>query len=164
MQVPQLHPRPANSELLGRCALLKCVPLPHHSQNSEPRPGQQADITVTLTQCLSHSLHVCARGVGIRSNQMGTYLGPAGRSRGGGTVSRGASGALPLCDLRVMFLKALKRLLNTPEGGVPKEFRGLTLQRQEIRKILYHQMTFNKEEGTNRSEPRSLTNKPRDFC
>lgn len=34
-----------------------------------------------------------------------------------------AGWALPLCDLSVMFLKALKMPLNTYKGGVPKEFR-----------------------------------------
>lgn len=87
--------------------------------------------------------------VGTHGDQMVTLLGPADHSRGGGTVSRGASGPLPLRKLSVVFLKALKRPLNIPKGGVPKEVRGLTLQRQKIMHILNHQMKTSNKAGDN---------------
>lgn len=67
---------------------------------------------------------------------------------GGGTVTRGASRALPLCDLSVLFLKSLKMPLRIPKGGIPKEYRGLTLRRQNIMQILSHQMTIIRRQKT----------------
>lgn len=53
--------------------------------------------------------------MGTHGNQMGTPLGQAGHPGGGGTVSEGVSRALPQCVLGVLFMKALKMLLITPE-------------------------------------------------
>ena len=74
-------------------------------------------------------MSVCL-AVGTHGNWMGMPLHQADHSREGGAVSRGAGEALPLCDLTVSLLKASKMPLNTPKRGVPKEFRGLTPQRQ----------------------------------
>lgn len=136
MQVPHLYSRHTEAKSLGGSTFFL----------NGPPPSQQSSIQ-WLSASLKKSPSVCMWLWGHRVTQWGCpcsellILGEA--------VLLAEEQAGP-CDLSVLFFKALKMLLNIPKRHIPKEFRSLTLQGQNIIQILNHQMTINKEAGKNR--------------
>lgn len=124
MPVPPLNSRPIDSEPLEDSILFKCPPQPELWAMAQSAVVHSSDYYSVLVSKIFKCVHMV---VGTHGNQMEMHLGPADHSRGGDTVIRRASRALPLCDLSVTLLKALKMPLNTPKWSVLKEFRGLTL-------------------------------------